>query len=75
MNPSKVSGDLFIKGTEGGWADAQGDIIKKMLQMGKNINTPESRWAIGDMAANRIPVNEQTIQSALSTASEMFGGN
>jgi len=75
MDPSKISGDLWIEGTEGGWADVQGDVVKKMLEMGYDINTKEAGWAIGDLSANRAPINEQTINSALNTAKQMIGGD
>jgi hypothetical protein len=68
---------LLLHGTEGGWANAQGEIIKKMLDMGINVNSQEAGWAIGDLAANsvhnNVAINEQTISSAIEAAKSMFG--
>jgi hypothetical protein len=68
---------LLLNGAEGGWANAQGEIIKKMLNMGINVNSQEAGWAIGDLAANsvhnNVAINEQTISSAIEAAKSMFG--
>jgi hypothetical protein len=71
MDPNAQS--LLINGTEGGWADWQGDIVRQMLEMGINPNSREAGWVIGDMAANRIPVNTSTVTEALTRAATVLG--
>ena len=77
MDPNTQT--LLIKGTPGGWANAQGEVIKKMLNMGINPNTQEAGWAVGDLAANHVnnnlQISEQTIQTALKTAKQILGSN
>jgi hypothetical protein len=75
MSADRAGGGLLIRGAEGGWANAQGNVVEKMLEMGYDINTPEAGWAIGDLSANRAPLNEQTINSAINAAKQVLGGN
>lgn len=70
MDPSKITGDLYLQGTEGGWGARQGEALRQLLNRGINPDSKVAGWAIGEHAANGTP-----IETAIEMAQKIFAGN